>query len=598
MASNDDSEVPTESEHARDQRRRGATVAAPDVRYRMLALLGQGGMGEVVAAHDNVLGREVAIKRMRESAPSALHISRFLREAQIQGRLDHPTVPPVHELAHDDRGLPYFVMKRLSGTTLAKIIDRIAAGDTDVRVRFPLRRLLGAFVDVCLAIELAHTRGVIHRDIKPSNIMLGEFGEVFMIDWGVAKIIGDFDPWTDGTREAIDEPDATVPGTIIGTPGYMSPEQQHGDPVEPSTDIYGLGCVLFEILTLKRLRTDTLGALHPIEHDPDVSPELDRLCARATATSPRDRPATARELADLTQRFLDGDRDLELRKRLADEHYRRAARAAVERELVDEQHQLAIREGGRALALDPTHRDAAHLVTWLMVEPPRRLPEALDRELRASTDAEVRRQARLGIGAYGMLGVFIPHMVWSGIREPLYLAAFTILLGLLIGHAILGTQPIRYPRIAPILSMSLNTALVVLLGRMYSPFIVAPGVAALIGVVVMGSSLFRSRRMAATAITVLSLAVIGPYLLELLGVLAPTMTLTGHALVIDHAALDLRALPTAIGLIGFAIGLIGIATTLSWVIASRGADARQHLQVQAWQLRQLIPASVGTSVEA
>jgi len=161
-----DSDAPTESGQQRDESRRGATVSAPDhERYQLRELLGKGGMGEVIAAHDTLLGRPVAIKRMRSNSPSALHISRFLREAQIQGRLDHPAVPPVHELAHDERGLPYFVMKQLSGMTLGKILDELAAGNPEVVARFPRQRLLRAFVDVCLAIELAHTRGIIHRDI-------------------------------------------------------------------------------------------------------------------------------------------------------------------------------------------------------------------------------------------------------------------------------------------------------------------------------------------------------------------------------------------------------------------------------------------------
>ncbi|MCX5741463.1 MAG: hypothetical protein NT062_03075, partial [Proteobacteria bacterium] len=167
---------------------------------------------------------------------------------------------------------------------------------------------------------------------------------------------------------------------------------------------------------------------------------------------------------------------------------------------------------------------------------------------------------------------------------------FIVLLGLLIGHAVLGTRTIRYPRVAPILSLTLNTAMVAMVARMYSPFILAPGMAALAGVVMMGSSMFRSRALMMATIASLSLAVVGPYVLEAAGAIAPTMTLLGDRLVIGNLAVELPPISTGLGLVGFVVGLIGVATILSWVIGTRDADARRLLQIQAWQLRQLIPA--------
>lgn len=587
-----DTNAPTESEELREQRKRGATNAPPpDERYQLGELLGQGGMGQVLVARDRVLGREVAIKRMRSDTPTALQISRFLREAHIQGLLDHPTIPPVHELAHDERGLPYFVMKRVSGMTLSKIIERLIDADPVVTARFPRPRLLRAFVDVCLAVELAHTRGIVHRDIKPSNIMLGEFGEVFLIDWGVAKILGDKDPWSDGSEDCSPEIDATVPGTVIGTPGYMSPEQRHGDEVDARADIYALGCLLFEILTFTRVPADGVAraSLRPSQYQPAVSPELDALCAKATAPVPAARIASARELGAVTQRFLDGDRDRELRMRIADEHYRRAVRAALERDIDDGQHRVAIREAGRALALNPSHRSAAELVTWFMLEPPRLLPDELIRELGASALDERKRQARIGIGAYAILGVFIPHLAWAGIRKSLLVAALAVAIALLVGHAVLGTRTIRFPRFAPILTLTLSAILTALLSRMYSPFIIAPGVATLTAVVLMGGAMFRTPWLIGAAIGVLSLAVIGPYVLEVAGLLSPTFQITGGQVVISNLAIALEPLPIGLGLVGYVIGLIGIATLISWTIAQRTADARRTLHIQAWQLRQLVP---------
>ena len=151
-------------------------------RYRIGARLGRGGMGEVLEAHDEQIGRDVAIKRMLAEAPSSSQIDRFLREAKIQGQLEHPAIVPVHELGRDLEGRPYFAMKKLAGTTLSAILHR---GTT------PRNRLLRAFTDVCLAVELAHTRGIVHRDLKPSNFMLGDFGETYVLDWGVAKVVGE-----------------------------------------------------------------------------------------------------------------------------------------------------------------------------------------------------------------------------------------------------------------------------------------------------------------------------------------------------------------------------------------------------------------------
>ncbi|HEV7555090.1 MAG TPA: serine/threonine-protein kinase, partial [Kofleriaceae bacterium] len=152
--------------------------------YSFVKVLGAGGMGEVVLARDTAIGREVALKRMRAVAAARPDAeTRFIREAKIQARLEHPAIVPVHTFGRDADGKPYFTMKRLAGVTLDRKLETL-----------PLQQLLAAFVDVCLAIELAHGHGVIHRDIKPANIMLGDFGEVYVLDWGVARVTDEAEP--------------------------------------------------------------------------------------------------------------------------------------------------------------------------------------------------------------------------------------------------------------------------------------------------------------------------------------------------------------------------------------------------------------------
>jgi serine/threonine-protein kinase len=166
-----------------------ALGASDPRRYELRDRLGEGGMGTVDLCRDRVIGRDVALKRLHVqgsgAAPSAA-TARFLREARVQGQLEHPAIVPVHDLGVTPDGRPYFTMKRVRGDTLDELLARLAAGDPDTARRFGQRRLLAAFSTVCLAVDFAHSRGVLHRDLKPANVMLGEFGEVNVLDWGLA----------------------------------------------------------------------------------------------------------------------------------------------------------------------------------------------------------------------------------------------------------------------------------------------------------------------------------------------------------------------------------------------------------------------------
>lgn len=378
-------------------------------RYVDEALLGRGGMGMVWLRHDRQIGRQVAIKTLRQDKQTDRARERFLREARIQAQLDHPNVVPVYDLGFDGEQNPWFSMRRVAGKTLASIISEGGP--------YSARRLLTALSQICLAVDFVHRRGVVHRDLKPENIMLGEFGEVYLLDWGIADLRrgsaeASEDSLASGGREnaLIDLDGATVAGLplpstaraqasrqgmakVIGTPGYIAPELLFGEPITPAADIYSLGAILFEAVTRERLHAgkSTLAVVQSTiegpEHRPsarapqlELPPELDTVIGKAIAREPADRYPSARAMHDAIEALLDGQRDEELRRRLAAEHVRRAdellADSAGER-------RVAIQSLARALALNPGDPSAAvvlrRLLTTMPSETPAPVREALER---------------------------------------------------------------------------------------------------------------------------------------------------------------------------------------------------------------------------
>src|SRR5262249_34851822 len=207
--------------------------------------------GEVLLSRDARIGRDVAMKivRVREGAPPD-HQARFLREARVQGQLEHPAIVPVYDLGRDPDGRAFCTMKRVNGATPEESLDRRAAGEADAAARYGRRKLLAAFVQVGLAVDYAHSRGVVHRDLKPANIMLGDFGEVYVLDWGLARVSGEEERGA-GAAATVEGSGAiqTEFGAVLGTPGYMAPEQARGGrDVDARADVYALGSMLFEIL--------------------------------------------------------------------------------------------------------------------------------------------------------------------------------------------------------------------------------------------------------------------------------------------------------------------------------------------------------------
>jgi serine/threonine protein kinase len=323
----------------------GASVEPRYIRERLHAT---GGIGQVWVARDQSIGRQVALKELRpDRAGNADLRRRFLTEARVTGQLEHPGIVPVYEVAWNPAdGQPFYAMRLIKGATLSE-----AAADYHRKRRrrqagpLDLRGLLDVFVAVCNVVAYAHSRGVLHRDLKGQNVVLGNYGEVFVLDWGLAKVVGasaqpaaaaakpadDSTPATALETTTLAFPDerlkpedasrqVTVEGQVLGTPGYMAPEQAAGQPeqIDERTDVYGLGAILYEILTgqapfpgkdletiLARVRQ--AAPLAPRAVNPDVDAALEAICLKALSKAPAARFGSARDLAQQVRCFLAGE---------------------------------------------------------------------------------------------------------------------------------------------------------------------------------------------------------------------------------------------------------------------------------------------------
>jgi serine/threonine-protein kinase len=561
----------------------GETLEPAFAGYELSELLGRGGMGEVLLGHDDVIGREIAIKRMRRVDPTPEAETRFLREAKIQARLQHPAIVPVHELGRDDAGRAYFTMKRLAGHTLH---DRLGEDP------WPLQRLLRAFAEVCLAIEFAHEHGVIHRDIKPGNIMLGDFGEVYVLDWGIALVGGDGSA-KPSVRDIAALEGETQVGAVMGTPGYMPPEQALGYQITPAVDVYALGCVLFEILTGEPLHPrGTAGAAHaiaipceaPSARRPDlaIAPELDAACVAALAEEPGERPS-ARALAERIGDYLDGDRDLERRRKLAVTQVERARAALASGD--PERRAEAVAAAGRALALDPESIEASDLVTSLIVEPPRVLPPALVASLAAAERDASRVRARTALFAFLAVIPLAAVVPFVEIKSWPLLGGF---FGSMLGMAFVSY--LSYRRGAQILSIALASTFITTLfvSRVGGPFLLTPilicGI--VLGLAVIPALLARPWIVIAWIIAALS----APVILEAIGWFAPTWWYDGDTMRITSRVLhgQNRTAETIV-LIATHVAFIAMAGLFTRAISKDRAAAEHRLHVQAWHLRHLLP---------
>jgi serine/threonine protein kinase/tetratricopeptide (TPR) repeat protein len=300
------------------------TVTSEGQRFRVLRPHAQGGLGAVFVALDTELHREVALKQILDQhADDAGSRTRFLIEAEITGGLEHPGIVPVYGLGTYGDGRPYYAMRFIRGDSLKEAIGRFHADEAlrrdPGRRSLELRKLLRRFLDVCNAIEYAHSRGVLHRDIKPGNIIVGRHGETLIVDWGLAKASGRAEP---GSGERTLMPSSasgsaeTLPGSALGTPAYMSPEQAEGqlDRLGPRSDVYSLGASLYSLLTSKPpfegdvadiIRAVQRGEFRPPRRlDATIDAALEAVCLKAMALKPEDRYGSGRALADDIERWM------------------------------------------------------------------------------------------------------------------------------------------------------------------------------------------------------------------------------------------------------------------------------------------------------
>lgn len=296
-------------------------------RFRILRPHAKGGLGQVSVALDQDLNREVALKEIQpEHADNPVSRERFLLEAEITGGLEHPGIVPVYALGHGADGRPFYAMRLIRGDSLKAAIEAYHRPDNPNRRdpgerQLDLRRLLDRFVDVCNAVDYAHSRGVLHRDLKPGNIMVGKHGETLVVDWGLAKAVGKkeiiSDEATLAPASAISSSGQTQPGSAIGTPAYMSPEQAAGklDQLGPTSDVYSLGATLYQILCgnppfEKENLAETLTKVQrgdfpkPRTVCPTIPGGLEAICLKAMSVLPVERYQTVRALADDLERWL------------------------------------------------------------------------------------------------------------------------------------------------------------------------------------------------------------------------------------------------------------------------------------------------------
>lgn len=587
----------------------GLESLAPDARYRAVSTLGAGGMGEVRLARDLHVGRAVALKRMLpEHAKRPDLRARFIREARVQGQLEHPAIVPVYDLQEDADRSVFFTMKRVQGETLELVLERLRSGNEDAARAYTRHRLLTAFVRVCLAVDYAHSRGVVHRDLKPSNVMFGDFGEVHVLDWGLAKI--DEAPRTlrgaAGSAAHASGPKLTNESDLMGTPAYMAPEQIEHGPIDARTDVYALGGILFEVLTLDTLPGDasTAAVLATVlkgvdarasrrAPDRDIPPELERICVKAAARQPHARYPTARAMAGEIEAFLSGDRDYELRRDIAKSHVAKARDGLVS---LRGQENLAVRraalrDAGRGVALTPDDPEALAIVIELMTRLPTELPAPVVAEVEESAAASQHAMLPRASVATAIVGfALLPALLASGAKALALLApaAFLVCSAVaLLAYRLDEAYRKRPPYLAFFMGLAVAAS-----SLLYGPLLLAPALG--VGMTAAYSASI-ARRYRGLLIALMLAGFIVPALLAIVGAHPLHDDVVDGSLVIAGVATQSRS---GTYLLVTAMHVAALAFCVRFVVRYRDAltASESHNKLVAWQLRQLVPSESGEAM--
>jgi serine/threonine-protein kinase len=566
-------------------------------RYELGALLGRGGMGEVRLCTDHRIGRQVAMKLMRTDARTERTgqartdaRAQFLHEARVQGQTEHPSIVPVYDVGRDASGALFFTMRRVEGRTLEEVIAALRDGDHGTAEEFTRHRLLTAFASACLAVHFAHTRGILHCDLKPANIMLGSFGELYVLDWGLAK-----------RGAATDVAQASADRSVSGTPGYIAPEQIRGEPLDARCDVYALGALLYEILTLNPMLEgkgyDELcrAALEAKIERPslrapqrDIAPELDVITARATARARQNRHATARELHDDLMRFLDGDRDLALRRAMSREHGERAAALAA---TLHSGGGAAARSSalglvGHALALDPDNAAALRTLVALLTDPPEETPREAIEDMHATERSLDGPRARGGVaGLMLVAAVFPAACLIQGVRDVRRFALMVVAGWVVWGLGVLRVRHPRHDGFAPSylpIAVALSIAII---GVCCNPTTLTPTFAIPFAV---GYTLSMDHRRRFLPMIASSVALVLPCALEWLHLISPSSTMVGDLACVVPRTVVLPPLSGPVLVVGNVICVVG-ACYYALKFRETLTATQRRVSVAAWQLRQLLP---------
>ncbi len=579
-------------------------------RYEPMDVVGSGGMGHVWLCRDRQIGRDVAIKSLsldRAQDPTAR--ARFLQEAVTQGQLEHPCIAPVYDIEAARGARPRFTMRFVAGITLAEVVAQLRAGDTLAAQRDTRRRLLTAFSAVCGAVHYAHRRGVIHRDLKPENVMLGEYGEVYVLDWGVARLTGT-------SASHVHPPDDAAPmtevGALLGTPGFVAPEQWlQSAAADERSDVYSLGAMLFELLTYAPLhdgestraimrQTFTEAQVTPSARAPQlaITPELDRICLTATARDRDHRFASARELRDEVERVLDGEHSVETRREaaaVAAEEAEALACSALSESGSEDDRRLALDRVGRALALDPACPEARRTLVRLLFSPPMEMPPEVLTGIESDWQERVRALARVGAFAYGSWLLALPLLLHWGVRDRSMLATTTVVM--LISCALAASQAMRRrpSDAAGYVLLASSMGAIGSLDLLFGPLLAVPTALTINAIIFVAHG---DRMRVETVITAGMVAIFAPVALEFTGALPPSFAFESGRLVLLPRMLAFTPGPMLF-LLAFIHVVIFVGATVAFWHARRVNRAEvMRLHLLSWHLRQIVPEHARDLIDA